>query len=271
MRRFASTASGRSAILKFWIFIGQGGSVMAGLAEQRIRVDNERKFFTGLAIALSAAAFVGFAPTYYLMGAVQAKPLPWLVHLHGMACTAWLLLLLTQTGLVMAGRRDLHRQLGLSALAVATVVIILGVMVAFHAARNGRVNPGPFSPPTLLFYQFTNLATFGIFIVLGIANRANAAAHKRLMTLASVALILPALSRIARMIDTAPLPANANGGNILSNLFLIALATYDWKALGRLHPVTLWGGLAFVAAEASRPIIGFSEPWQNFAKGLIGG
>jgi FtsH-binding integral membrane protein len=243
---------------------------MASLAEHKIRVDNDSKFFTGLAVALSVTAFLGFAPTYYLMGAMHAKPLPMLVHLHGIACTTWLLLLLTQTGLVMAGRRDLHRKLGLSALAVASVIIVLGLMVAFHAARSGRVNPGPFPPPTLLFYQFMTLGTFGIFVLLGIANRADAAAHKRLMMLASMALVLPALARIARMIQTAPLPANANGGSILSNLFLIALAAYDWKSRGRLHRVTLWGGLAFVAAEAVRPIVGLSEPWQRFASGLIG-
>jgi hypothetical protein len=244
---------------------------MASLAEQRIRVDNERKFFTGLAFALSLTAFVGFAPTYFLMGAMHGKPLPLLVHLHGMACTAWLLLLMTQTGLVMAGRRDLHRKLGLSALVVTAAILVLGLMVAFHSARNGRVNPGPFPPPTLLFYQFMTLASFGIFVVLGIANRTNAPAHKRLMMLASLSLILPALARIARMIHSAPLPANANGGNILSNLFLVALAAYDWKTRGRLHPVTLWGGLAFIAAEALRPIVGLSETWQNFASGLIGG
>ena len=40
------------------------------------------------------SAFVGFAPSYYLRSFSPAPPLTTLVHLHGMAATAWMLLAL---------------------------------------------------------------------------------------------------------------------------------------------------------------------------------
>jgi uncharacterized membrane protein YozB (DUF420 family) len=238
---------------------------MATVARQVIRVASERQFFTGMALALLATAFVGFAPTYYLSVPMHAKPLPWLVHLHGMACSAWILLLVAQTSLVAAGRRDLHRRLGVMGVVTGVVIVALGLMVALHALRHGRVNAGSLPPLTLLAVQFTTIGLFAGFATLGVVNRANAAAHKRLMLLATIAMTVPALSRIARMLHIWPLPPNAIGGMILSNLFLIALATYDWRTRGRLHPVTLWGGLFYILWEPLRIVIGLSRAWQDFA------
>jgi len=68
-------------------------------------------FFSGMALLLLAAVFEGFARTYYLAGVFHA-PLPSLIiHLHGAAVTCWILLLVTQTSLVSAGRVDIHRWL----------------------------------------------------------------------------------------------------------------------------------------------------------------
>ena len=54
------------------------------------------------------------------------------------------------------------------------------------------------------------------------------------------------------------------------NVFLAALAIHDLRTRGRLHPVTLWGGGIVVISEVLRFAIGFSAPWQAFAKALMG-
>src|SRR5438105_5569844 len=59
-------------------------------------------FFSAMALLMLATVFVGFAPTYYLAGMFRA-PLPSLIiHLHGAAFSAWIVLLVTQTSLVSA-------------------------------------------------------------------------------------------------------------------------------------------------------------------------
>src|SRR5712671_4977973 len=73
-------------------------------------------FFSAMALLILATVFVGFARTYYLAGVFHA-PLPSLViHLHGAAFSCWILLLVTQTSLVSAGRVDIHRRLGMAGL-----------------------------------------------------------------------------------------------------------------------------------------------------------
>ena len=64
----------------------------------------DRRFFTGMAIAMLVTVFVGFAPTYYLGAAFGARPLPTLLHVHGAVATAWMFLFLTQASLVAASR-----------------------------------------------------------------------------------------------------------------------------------------------------------------------
>src|SRR5580692_4256400 len=95
-------------------------------------------FFSGMALLLLTTVFVGFAPTYYLAGVFHA-PLPsWIIHLHGAAFSCWILLLITQTSLVSAGRVDIHRRLGIAGFLLACLMVVLGVMAATDTLlRNG--------------------------------------------------------------------------------------------------------------------------------------
>ena len=88
------------------------------------------------------AVFVGFAHTYYLAGLFRA-PLPnLLVHVHGAVFTLWILLFITQTSLVAAGRVDLHRRLGILGVVVACLLVVLGVLVATESMVN-ESRPAP--------------------------------------------------------------------------------------------------------------------------------
>jgi hypothetical protein len=57
---------------------------------------------------------------------------------------------------------------------------------------------------------------------------------------------------------------------VLVNLFLIAMVIHDFYTRGRLHPVTLWGGLVTLLSEPLRFAIGYSAPFQAFARSLMG-
>lgn len=60
------------------------------------------------------------------------------------------------------------------------------------------------------------------------------------------------------------------GAVLLLNVFLAALVIYDFTTRGRLHPVTLWGVALIVLSEPLRFAIGFSAPWQAFARIVMG-
>ncbi len=95
----------------------------------------DRRFFTGLAVAVALSVFAGFAPTYYLKGLYGTRVLSPFLHFHGMLFTSWILLFVTQTTLVAAKRTDLHRRLGIVGALLAVAMLVVGTAVAVAAAK----------------------------------------------------------------------------------------------------------------------------------------
>ena len=241
---------------------------MATIVAPRARWQGDRRFFTLMAAALVMATLIGFAPTYYLRSLTGAPALGPLVHLHGVVYTAWMLLYLTQTGLITAGRRDIHRKVGVAVAGFAVVVVLIGVAVALESARLGH-GPPDRHQPSFLVYPLANMVMFSGLVGLGIVYRNRANYHKRLMLLATLGLVITPLARISGMLDL-PFKPNAIGGMLLSDIFLAALAAYDMRKRGKLHPATLWAGGAYLLSQPLRVAIGESDGWQDFARWLIG-
>ena len=129
----------------------------------------------------------------------QASPLPPLLHIHGAAFSCWVLLLIVQTSLVATGRVDLHRRLGLLGFGLACLMVILGLLVAtnamvrfFDAAeaahKQAELRAG-YAFPTCDMLIFSTLIYFAF------RNRSNPAAHKRLVIIATIALLDAAFGR----------------------------------------------------------------------------
>ena len=251
---------------------------MATLARPRGALNAERRFFIGMAAALLVTVFVGFAPTYYLLpvfdgvtsrGVRASEALTPLVHVHSLVFSAWLVLFIVQTGLVAARRTDIHRALGVAGLLLAAAIVVIGLMTAIESARRGNSPPG-WEPRAFLLVPVASIVLFAGFFAAGFARRRRADWHKRLMLIATVALAVPALSRIVRMLDIPGFPRGVAGALILVNLFLLALAAFDLKRRGRLHPATIWGLAVFLVTWPARLLLGSTEPWQAFAGALIG-
>ena len=116
-------------------------------AEQRTA---ERKFYSRMALFLIALVFLGFAPSFYLRDVVPSYPrpnptLPLSVLLHGGLFTLWMLVLVAQTQLVAAGRRDVHMKLG--AVGMLLAVAIIPMMYLVTVWQVARANQPPFTDP----------------------------------------------------------------------------------------------------------------------------
>lgn len=248
---------------------------MATSIAQRTRVLNDRRFFTGMALAMTAVVFIGFVPTYYLV-ALNDAPTPILtprIHVHAALSTAWMLLLVAQTGLISAGRPDIHRLTGTAGVALAAAILVSGLYTAIHSERRVHTlaNAGTLEDPyVFLIFPFVAAGLFALFAVAGVAQRRRPEYHKRLMLLSTMSLLGPALARIANQAQPFPIPPGAIGALVLMNLFLAALVAYDLTTRGRLHPATLWGGGFLLVSEPLRVAIGYSEPWRAFARTLMG-
>ncbi|HET6177634.1 MAG TPA: hypothetical protein VFE61_11920 [Candidatus Sulfotelmatobacter sp.] len=215
-------------------------------------------FFSTMAALLLVTVFVGFAPTYYFAGIFRA-PLPSrIVHLHGAAFSCWILLLVTQTSLVSAGRVDLHRRLGIAVFFLACLMVILGVLAATdslvrHAGPAGR------DPQFFYIVPLTDMLVFATLIFFAYRNRSNPAAHKRLIMVATIALMIAAIARWPYVHRNTMLAA------LSSYLFLLLLAAYDLWSLRKLHRATLWAGAFLIFVQQIRIPIGRTAAWHAFA------
>ena len=231
------------------------------IASQRGR---DRRFFTGMAVAAALTVFVGFAPTYYLRGVYGGPPLPTLVHVHGVVSTCWILLFLTQTSLIAARRTDLHRRLGIAGAVLAVVVVVIGYLTAIEGARRGVTPPGGPPPLAFLAVPIGTIAAFAVLVTAGLYHRPRSDIHKRLMLLATIAVLTPALARIGRMLDTGG-PPLAIGGTCG---FVLVCMLYDRASRGRVHPAFLWGGWFLMLSLPARFAMARTEAWRSVAEWL---
>jgi hypothetical protein len=231
----------------------------------------DRRFFSGLAVALALSVFAGFAPTYYLKGLYGTPALSPLFHFHGLLFTSWILLFLTQTTLIAMKRTDLHRRLGIVGGLLAVAMLVVGTAVAVAAAKRDLQNPLPGFPPPLelLTTPLGALTMFAPLVAAGLYNRRKRDTHKRLMLLATISILGAALDRLlfpggALAFLGLPLgPAMFVG---FAALFVVACFLYDLLTRGRVHPAFLWGGLYVIAWNyVTRVFVGGTAAWLAFA------
>ncbi len=220
-------------------------------------------FFSGMAVIILASVFIGFARSYYLAGVFKA-PLPnLLVHIHGAVFSCWILLLMVQTSLVAAGRVDGHRRLGLLGFVLACLMVVSGVLVATDSVAR-HFAPGEAGMRVRAFYTvpLSVMLAFGTLIYFAYRNRFYPAVHKRLILIATIAILDAAFERW-------PIPAAWWGERTAALLctvpLLLLLMAYDYGSRGKVYRATLWASLFVVVLQQVRDPIGHSAPWQAFA------
>ena len=235
----------------------------------RARWIAERRFFTGMAIAMLLVAYVGFARSFFLRPVLPewASPSGAIFYVHGVFFSAWCVLLVLQAILVGVGRTDVHRKVGILGVVIALGMVILGVAGALIAAnRPIGFHRVPVPPLQFLIVPLVDMAFFGAFVGLGVANRTNPQSHKRWMMLATVTLLAAAFARWPYVWKVG----NPFAYFGLSYLFIVALAIWDVRTRGKLHPVTRWGGLALIVSLPARLALAGTAVWLAFATWLTG-
>jgi hypothetical protein len=185
---------------------------------------------------------IGFAPTLYLRAFFDVPTELPRVWIQGVVLTTWYVAFWSQAALIATNRVTLHRRLGWLVAAIALGAVVTSVYVTL--ARADTLNP------RTVWSNLANAAAFMVFAAAAIAMRRNTATHKRLMLLASIAFVQPAVARFFMwppfsQLGVAPLV----GGLSVSLLFLVPLVVHDLTQRKKLHAATLIGGAALIAAR----------------------
>jgi hypothetical protein len=234
---------------------------MMAMPAGALRGGTERRFHGWGAAVVALTAFVGFARTYYLKVAFDTPPLTSLVQLHAALMTAFVILFVAQTRLVAAGRTDVHRRLGVFGAALIALITVIGTFTAIESARRG-VTIGDMSP---LVFMVLPLGTVFVFVVLAgaaILYRRRSDIHKRLMLLAALSILTPAIARIPWASFRAAGPPLFIG---LTDVLVLAFVAWDTARNRRLHPAFGWGTLFLLASQPLRMLLAHTPAWTSFA------
>ncbi len=231
-----------------------GPSTIRGGAAPRAR----RRFFVAISAAVLAVVLVGFAPTLYLRVLLDVPPIPVYLYVHGALLTAWFVLLVAQTALIRSGSVATHRRLGAAGVSVGAAVIVVSALVTLRLVD--RIMHAPTQPDmnlsaimgfgterpllglaaTALWGNLTSLVVFTLLLGCAVLMRNRGDVHKRLMILASLSILPPAIARISRWPglggDLGPFVP------IVMLLLLSAMVSFDLYTRRRVHWATLVGG-----------------------------
>ncbi len=237
------------------------------MTSRRSRLHPDRVFYPIMCLLMLVTVWLGFAKTYYAAGLVHA-PLPaTIIHVHAVVFTLWLLTLILQIGLVTARKVKLHLAVGLWGFGLAAVMVVLGVLAAINALRRNMVPPG--SGLSALTFFAVPVFTIGLFAVMAAwsySQRRRPDFHKRLMIIANIGLMGPAIGRFPYTI----MPMGPMAQNLILFSFLALMVIYDLITLKKVHRATWQGSLITVVAVLATIPVGMTPVWQHFAQWVHG-
>jgi len=215
---------------------------------------------------------MGFVPQVVRQFLEHAFNYPLAVHVHAAVYVSWLMLLAVQTILIGAGSIALHRRLGKFGAGLAVLVVLMG-LVATYVVENLMLGT-PKSDPAFISTLLVDVLNFASLAAAGILLRRDPAAHKRLMLLATIALLQ---AGFIRWWGTAMLAAFGKGflGGWMADylgvsLMVLGLGVYDLVTRRRLHPAYVFGALWILAWQFIAKWLYVSPWWKDASLRLLG-
>jgi hypothetical protein len=232
----------------------------------------DRWFYVGVTSSVILLNLVSFGPSI-IDPSARTVPLP-LTSIdlaHVMVSVAWLLTFLVQVTLVAAGRSAVHRRMGIVGVLLSGAFIVVTWFMLVEGARRGfdlggdlvprgtTVDPGTFLAPA------NTLVLFGVFIAAAVWCRRRPAVHKRLMMLA---MLTTTGAPVVHLIGHWQLTFLIFPGSQIMMLSLLLI--HDRLSQGRIHPVSLWGGVvSFAWPFLFFRLIAPTSAWHAFAGWIV--
>jgi hypothetical protein len=232
------------------------------------------KLYVGLALMIAAVVLVGFSRSFYGTFFADAAH-PWIIHVHAAVYVGWLALLIAQTVLAARGEIATHRRVGKFGIAYGALVWSLGLIVSIAMpvinVRSGRwpMEQGE----QFLAIPLGDMVLFGGFFGAAIAYRGKHEIHKRLIILASVAVMFAAVGRAFTNVGVLLGDPDAALGGVPARLLLwyspvlVAIA-HDLVTRRRIHPVYFIGVVAMAVAFLRLPY-SQTDHWHGIARTIL--
>ena len=228
-----------------------------------LRRPSDRSLFLAAAVGFPLLVLIGYFRTYYFSAFFDVKPVAnALVHAHGVVMTLWVVYFTAQIALIRSKNVKLHMRMGLAGVALAALVIVVGLATAYDAQLVRASAPPWVSPHGFFIYPVSDMTLFIVLFAGAIYYRKRPAEHKSLMLLTAVNFLPAALFRVS------PVPDQyfatilwAFGLPVV--LAVICLVWFTAKH-GKLNKVFAAGVVLLIAALPLRFVISESGAWLRF-------
>ena len=246
-------------------------------------------FYLGMAVAMAATAFLGFAPTYWIPKAQGVPDRIAVLAIHGMLFFGWTLFVIVQAWLVRSGKVLRHRGVGLVGVSLATAMVIFGVLAAINSATRAiDLNAGA-AGEAFMIVPLSAVLLFAVLVTAAILNIRDLEWHKRLMLAATAVILEAPIARpfiVYLVMGGHPPPFHGTVGlagfggppppvmgvlppALVALLFIVVGMVRDRRVLGKVHPAYWWaGGFALLVVLLRGPVSD-TALWHAFARSLI--
>ncbi len=213
------------------------------------------------------AVLIGFGKTFIVPVTNGTFSAPVAVYVHGAFAFSWIMLFLTQTWLIHRRKYNTHMFLGSFGIFIAIGAAFTMLPAGMYAANRGlRQGLGEIAISEIVGVVTSACMFLGI-VIAALINRRNAAAHKRLMLLATLVVLWPAWFRFRNYFPSVPRP-ELWFAVVLADIFIVISCIWDKIRNGRIHPVFKYVGL-FIIMEHIFEVICFDSPgWRIVAKNI---
>jgi len=221
----------------------------------------DRRLFLIAGVGFPLLVLIGYFKSYYgsFLFAEAPKIANTLVHVHGLVMSAWVLYFVAQVALIRSKNVKLHMTMGLGGVALAAVVIVVGMATAYDAQLvRGAAPPGA-NPHAFFILPVSDMTIFAILFAGAVYYRKRPAEHKSLMLLTAINFLPAALFRIPAV---PPEYSIFWAFGVPAAMALAALAWHSRKH-GKVNRVFAAGVALLVIAIPARILIMNSTPWLD--------
>ncbi len=162
-----------------------------------LRRPSDKNLYLAAGVLFPLLVFVGYFKTYYLSRFFDVPQIAnSLVHFHAIVMSLWVLYFTVQVALVRTKNIKIHMTMGWVGVALAAIVVTVGLATAYDSHVVRHTAPPGISPYSFLVIPMGDMFLFVLFFAGAIYFRKKSFEHKSLMLMTAINFAAPAIARI---------------------------------------------------------------------------
>ncbi len=225
------------------------------------RRPSDRNFFLLAAVMFPLLVLIGYFRTYYFSAFFDVPSVAnALVHAHGVVMTVWVLYFVAQVALIRTKNIKIHMTMGLAGIALAVLVVVVGMATAYDAQLVRNAAPPGLNPHSFFILPVGDMTMFVLLFAAAIYYRKRPAEHKTLMLMTAINFLPAALFRIP-FIPLEYLNLWAFG---VAGLMAVSCLVWHSVKYGKVNKVFLAAVALYITSATLRFPFSETRVWLDF-------